>query len=355
MTLSVAIGHRFPGGVALDIGFTAPPGVTVLFGPSGAGKSSALLAVAGLLKPDRGRVVLDGVALHALAPSRRRCGVVFQDARLFPHLTVLANLRFGLVRAPRDAAGPSLEDVAALLGLDGLLGRRPHTLSGGEAQRVALGRALLSRPRLLLMDEPLAALDAPRRAEILPFLERLVATARLPVLYVTHALDEADRLADHLVLIDAGRVVAEGPPEALAARTDLPLLATRRDAGVLLRATIAAHDPPRGLSRIAVGDQVLTVPLRPEPLGAVLRLRLRARDVAVATENPQGLAAHSVLQATLAGIAPVGPDEVFLTLQAGSVTLLARTPRHAVSALELTEGRRLWALVRVGALDHGGA
>ncbi len=354
MSLDVAIGHRFAGGIALDIAFSAPPGVTVLFGPSGAGKSSVLLAVAGLLRPDRATILLDGQPLHDLPTARRRCGVVFQEARLFPHLSVLANLRFGLLRAPKAATGPSLAEVTDLLGLDGFLQRRPHTLSGGERQRVALGRALLSRPRLLLMDEPLAALDGPRRLDILPFLERLVATARLPVLYVTHALDEADRLADHLVLIEAGRVAAEGPPEALAARTDLPLLARRRDAGVLLRATVAAHDPTRGLSRIAVADQVLTVPLRPEPAGTELRLRLRARDVAVATEPPVGLAAHSVLAATLVGIAPAGGEEVFLTLRAGALTLLARTPRHAVAMLGLTEGRALWALVRVGALDHGG-
>lgn len=351
--LHVAIGHRFPGGMALDIGFSAPAGVTVLFGPSGAGKSSALLAIAGLLRPERAEIELDGLALHRLPAEARRCGVVFQEARLFPHMTVRRNLLFGLRRAPRDATGPSPEAVIALLGLDGLLDRRPQRLSGGERQRVALGRALLSRPRLLLMDEPLASLDQPRRAEILPFLESLVATAGLPVVYVTHALEEADRLADHLVLIEAGRVVAEGPPEALSARTDLALLAARRDAGVLLRATIAGHDAQRGVTRIAVGDQTLTVPLRPEPAGTPLRLRLRARDVAVATEPPHGLAAHSVLAVRLESIAPAGPAEVFLTLRAGTVTLLARTPRHAVAALDLVPGRDLWALVRVGALDHG--
>jgi len=353
--LRVAIGHRFPGGVALDIAFSAPAGVTVLFGPSGAGKSSALLAVAGLLRPDRAEIGLDGIALHRLPAEARRCGVVFQEARLFPHLTVRRNLLFGLRRAPAGLGGPSPEAVIDLLGLGALLDRRPQRLSGGERQRVALGRALLARPQLLLMDEPLASLDMPRRAEILPFLESLVATAGLPVLYVTHALEEADRLADHLVLIEAGRTIAEGTPQALSARTDLPLLSGRRDAGVLLHGSIAGHDVSRGLTRIAVGDQVLTVPQRPEPEGAPLRLRLRARDVAVATEPPHGLAAHSVLEASLAGIASAGAHEVFLRLQAGSVTLLARTPRHAVAALGLEPGRRLWALVRVGALDHGAA
>ncbi len=234
--LEVALRHAFPGppggggtGFALDLAFAAPvPGVVALFGPSGGGKSSVLAAVAGLLRPQAGRVALDGATLTDtaarvfVAPERRRCGVVFQEARLFPHLSVETNLRYGLRRAPRDAAGPGFEEVVGLLGIGHLLRRRPAGLSGGERQRVALGRALLSRPRLLLMDEPLAALDAPRRAEVLPFLERLHAEARLPILYVTHALEEVDRLADTLVLIEAGRAVAAGPVEALMSVTAGP-------------------------------------------------------------------------------------------------------------------------------------
>ncbi|HYZ31191.1 MAG TPA: ATP-binding cassette domain-containing protein, partial [Crenalkalicoccus sp.] len=192
--LEVALRHAFPG-FALEAGFAAPGGVTALFGPSGSGKSTILAAIAGLLRPQAGRIALAGEALFDAArglfvpPERRRCSVVFQDARLFPHMSVAGNLRYGLRRAPRGAAGPAFEEVVALLGLDALLARRPLGLSGGERQRVALGRALLARPRLLLMDEPLAALDAPRRAEVLPYLARLQEAARLPILYVTHALD----------------------------------------------------------------------------------------------------------------------------------------------------------------------
>ncbi|HEY8609962.1 MAG TPA: molybdenum ABC transporter ATP-binding protein, partial [Roseomonas sp.] len=244
-------------GFALDAGFTTPtPGVTAVFGPSGCGKSTLLSAVAGLLRPDAGRVALDGTVLLDTAagvmvpPEKRRCGVVFQDSRLFPHLSVETNLRYGMRRARRDAEGPEFEEVVTLLGIAHLLPRRPAALSGGERQRVALGRALLSRPRLLLMDEPLASLDAPRRAEVLPFLTRVRDRFRTPILYVTHALDEVDRLADHLVLMEAGRVLASDTVEALSARTDLPLLATRRDAGAVLACTVLDHDAARGLTRL---------------------------------------------------------------------------------------------------------
>ena len=210
VTLAVALRHRF-GTATLDIAFDVPtPGVTALFGPSGVGKSSVLAAIAGLLRPDACRVTLDGERLADTEAGiwqpteRRRVGFVFQDARLFPHLSVAANLRYGLRRAGAGATG--FDEVVALLGLSALLARRPHTLSGGERQRVAIGRALLAQPRLLLMDEPLASLDAARKDEILPYLARLDTALRLPILYVTHALDEVAQLADSVVLLAAGRV-----------------------------------------------------------------------------------------------------------------------------------------------------
>lgn len=358
----VALCHRFGrDGFALDVAFQAPEvGVAALFGPSGCGKSTVLAAVAGLLRPASGRVCVGGVALLdtaagiALAPEARRCGFVFQDARLFPHLSVAANLRYGLRRAPRDVPGPSVEEVVGLLGIGGLLARRPGRLSGGERQRVALGRALLSRPRLLLMDEPLAALDAPRRAELLPFLARLCRTARLPILYVTHALDEVDALADALVLMEAGRVLAAGPVEALSARTDLPL-AARRDAGVVLRATVLAHDPARGLTRLGVPGAALVLPLRAEPAGSAVRVRIRARDVAVAIAPPVGVSIHNVLACTLAGIdAANHPAEVFLRLDLGGATLLSRVLRESVGRLDLRPGQALHALVKSVTFDHAG-
>jgi molybdate transport system ATP-binding protein len=357
--LEVALKHRYGrDGFGLDLAFAAPKaGVTALFGPSGSGKSSVLAAVAGLLRPEQGRIaigadtLLDTARGIALPPEHRRCGVVFQDARLFPHLSVETNLRYGLRRAPRDAEGPSFDDVVALLGIGDLLARRPAGLSGGERQRVALGRALLARPRLLLMDEPLAALDAARRAEVLPFLARLRDAARLPILYVTHALDEVDALADHLVLLQAGRVLAAGPAEDLAARTDLPL-AARRDAGVLLACTVL-EDGAGGLTRLGFAGGELLTSLRAGPPGTHLRLRLRARDIAVATEEPRGLSTRNILPATLAEIRPAGePGEMFLRLAIGPTMLLARVSRDSVELLALRPGMPVWALVKAVAFDH---
>jgi molybdate transport system ATP-binding protein len=359
--LEVSLRHRFPG-FALDARFAAPmPGVTAVFGPSGCGKSTLLSVVAGLLRPEEGRVALDGTvlldtaALVSVPPERRRCGVVFQDARLFPHLSVATNLRYGLRRAPRGAEGPTPEEVVALLGIGHLLHRRPAALSGGERQRVALGRALLSRPRLLLMDEPLAALDAPRRAEVLPYLARVRDRLRLPILLVTHALDEVDRLADHLVLMEAGRVLAAGPVEALSARTDLPLLAGRRDAGVLLACTVLDHDPARGLTRLGFEGGELRVPLREEAAGTALRLRVRARDVSVSAEEPHGLSVQNILPALLEGIEPAAPHEAMLRLRVGPAVLLARVTGDAVARLGLSPGRPLWALVKSVAFAGPGA
>ena len=360
--LEVSLRHRFgTDGFALAAEFTAPDGgVTAIFGPSGCGKSTVLAAVAGLLRPQSGRVALDGAALldtaqgMFLPAERRRCAMVFQDARLFPHLSVATNLRYGLRRAPLEAQGPGLDEVVALLGLTPLLARRPGRLSGGERQRVALGRALLARPRLLLMDEPLASLDNARRAEVLPFLARLRDAAAIPILYVTHALDEVDALADHLVLMEAGRVLAQGPVEELTARTDLPL-SNRRDAGSLIPCRIAGHDTARGLTRLAFDGGIFLVPLRAEPIGGLARIRLRARDVAVAIEPPRGLSTQNILQATLVTIGPASPaQEVFLQLQVGPTAILSRVTRDSVARLGLRPGMVLWAVVKAVTFDHAG-
>ncbi|MES2711660.1 MAG: molybdenum ABC transporter ATP-binding protein [Pseudomonadota bacterium] len=360
MTLEVSLAHRYaPDGFALDIAFTAPgDGVTALFGPSGSGKSSVLAAIAGLLRPDRGRVALGGIAMLdterrvMLPPEARRCGVVFQDARLFPHMSVATNLRYGLRRAPAGETGPGFDEVVALLGLAPLLARRPSRLSGGERQRVALGRALLARPRMLLMDEPLASLDAARRGEVLPFIARLRDAARIPILYVTHTLDEVDALADRMVLIEAGRVRAADTVEAIAARTDLPL-AARRDAGAVLPCHVAAHDAARGLTRLDFAGGTLLVPMRGEAVGSVMRLRLRARDVAVALTRPEDISIQNILPATLAAISETGaPHEVFLRLAVGPSTLLARVTRDSVARLGLTPRMALWALVKSVTFDR---
>jgi molybdate transport system ATP-binding protein len=360
--LRFALRHRFGrDGFALDAAFRLPEaGVTALFGPSGCGKSTILAAVAGLLRPDAGHVALDGTVLLDTArgidlpPERRRCGVVFQEARLFPHLSIETNLRYGLRRAPPGAEGPGFEEVVDLLGIAPLLARRPAGLSGGERQRVALGRALLARPRLLLMDEPLAALDSARRAEVLPFLARLRDATRLPILYVTHALEEVDALADRLVLLREGRVLAEGAVEDLTSRTDLPL-AARRDAGVLLSCTVVAHDLAGGLTSLAFAGGTLVATSRPEAIGAALRVRIRARDVAVATEEPRGLSTRNILAATIAEISPgSGPQERFLRLSIGPSAVLARVTQDSVSRLGLVPGMQVWALLKAVTFDHLG-
>ncbi|WP_424811204.1 molybdenum ABC transporter ATP-binding protein [Roseococcus sp. YIM B11640] len=356
--LELALRHGF-GGFSLDVEIAAPAaGVTALFGPSGCGKSTILKAVAGLLRPREGRIAFAGETLLDTArgvftpPERRRFGLVFQEARLFPHLSVGSNLRYGLRRASASDTGPGFEEVLALLGIEHLLARRPGSLSGGERQRVALGRALLMRPRLLLMDEPLAALDAARRAEILPFLAKLRDVAGLPILYVTHALDEADALADRLVLLDSGRVLAEGSVEELTARTDLPL-AARRDAGVVISCRLLDHDPGRGLSRIGFAGGELVVPLRPEMPGARMRLRLRARDIAVALVPVTGISVQNQLLARLTEILPgPSPAEFFLRLAVGETILLARVTRDAVERLGLVPGMELRALLKSVSFDH---
>jgi molybdate transport system ATP-binding protein len=358
--LEISLHHSFPGagGFTLQASFTAPtPGVTTIFGPSGCGKSTILAAVAGLLRPQEGRISLNGRVLfdsaekRMLPPEQRRCGVVFQDSRLFPHMSVESNLRYGQRRAPRAAEGPGLDEVVALLGIGHLLARRPAALSGGEKQRVALGRALLARPALLLMDEPLAALDASRKAEVLPFLSRLRERLSIPILYVTHALDEVDRLADTLVLMEAGRILACGTPEELSTRTDLPVLAARRDAGVVLACTVLDHAADRGVTRLEFAGGQFIIPQRQARPGAPLRLRVRARDVSIATEFPRGVSVQNILPAVIETLEPVQAHQIMLRLRVGPSLLLARVTQDAVARLGLAPGAKVWAMVKAVAFS----
>ena len=350
MSLAVRFSHRFPS-LQLDIDFAAPtPGVTVLFGPSGCGKSTVVMAVAGLLHPDRGRITLDGAVLTdtvagpSLPPERRRIGLVFQDARLFPHMPVLQNLRYGMRRA---APGPiRLDDVVDLLGIGGLLARRPNTLSGGERQRVAIGRALLAQPVLLAMDEPLASLDAPRKAEILPFLGQLKSALKLPILYVTHAPEELASLADTVVLVEAGRVIAAGPLEDVIARSDLPL-ARRDDAGAVMTARVVGHDAVRRLTRLQAGGVTLFVSLLDRPPGAVLRLVIPARDVILATAEPGPTSVHNSLPGHVRAVTEdAGAHIALVEVALDGATLLARVTPDAVQQLGLSVGRPVLALVK---------
>ena len=350
--MDVMVRHRFaaaPVDVArvdvtsVDVAFSGPAaGVTVLFGPSGAGKSTVLAGVAGLLRPDACRVRLgdavlaDSEAGVFLPPEARGVGVVFQDARLFPHLRVRANLNYGLRRA--RVRRIAFDDVVDLLQLEGLLDRRVHGLSGGERQRVAIGRALLGQPRLLLMDEPLASLDAAHKAEILPFIAGLRTALLLPVLYVTHAMDELVRLADHVVLIEAGRVVAQGKLGAMAARGDIPL-ALRDDAGAVLDAVVVAQDAARQLTRLEAGGMAVLVPLIAAPVGAAVRVRVPAREVILARAVPAGISVQNVLTGVVRRIVEdAARHTAMVEVSVGESALLARVTPDAVARLGLSAG-----------------
>ena len=356
MTLSFALQHRFPS-IRMDIAFQAPsPGLTALFGPSGSGKSTIINAAAGLLHPDICRITVNGTTLAATAagiwlpPEKRRIGLVFQDSRLFPHMSVATNLRFGLRRAPTQDA-IHFDEIVDLLGIAALLDRRPKTLSGGERQRVAIGRALLAQPHLLLMDEPLASLDTARKAEILPFLSRLKTALRLPILYVTHALDEVARLADSMVLIEAGHVIGFGPLSEVAARTDLPL-AQRDDAGAILQAQVMENIPERQLTRLEAAGATVWVPLLDLPQGTACRIRIPAREVILAGRPPEAISLHNIVPGTVRRIAddPARRSAIVeIALPQGA--LLSRVTQDAVTRLGLAPGQGVLALIKSTSIE----
>ena len=354
--LSVAVEHH-QGDFQLDAAFEAEGGVTALFGRSGSGKTTLVNVIGGLVRPERGRVVLDGEALVDterrlfVPPHRRRIGYVFQESRLFPHLSVRGNLLFGR-RLARVTDGIGFDDVVGLLGIGHLLGRRPNGLSGGERQRVAIGRALLARPRLLLMDEPLAALDETRKAEILPFLERLRDLGRVPIVYVSHALAEVTRLADRMVVLEEGGVVAAGPVDALTARLDVAPLRSAREAGAVLAARIEAHDTAFALTRLSTAAGPLHVPLLDQPVGSALRILVSARDVTLSLTRPEGTSALNVLSGTVAEIGAQVPADptAELRLDCGAAHLVVRLTRRSLAEMGLAPGRPVFAAVKSVAL-----
>lgn len=349
MTLSVRLVHGFPG-FSLDVAFDADAGVTALFGRSGSGKSTVVNAVAGLLQPQSGRIEVDGTVLLDTAaricvpPHRRRVGYVFQDARLFPHLSVRQNLAYGHWFA---GGGPGADGdrVVDLLGLEPLLNRRPGALSGGEKQRVALGRAILSRPRLLLMDEPLAALDDSRKAEVLPYLERLRDDLRLPILYVSHSVAEVARLAGTVVLLDAGHVTATGTAQqVLSDPVAAPGLGLR-EAGAILSAIVAGHEQD-GLTRLDSSAGPLWLPRIDATVGASVRLRVLAQDIMLATLRPQGVSALNILPATVDDIRKGDGPGAFVRLAVGTDRLLARVTQRSVATLGLVPGSPVFAVLK---------
>jgi molybdate transport system ATP-binding protein len=355
MSLQVALRHQVSG-FALDLAFEAPAGITALIGPSGAGKTTVVNAVAGLMRPDEARIVCDGTVLTDTARGlylpahRRRIGYVFQDARLFPHLTVRQNLLYGRWFAPKPPkrgpdAVPEFDRIVDLLGIAALLARRTADLSGGERQRVALGRAILSSPRILLMDEPLAALDEARKADILPYLERLRDDLALPILYVSHSPAEIARLATTVVMLKAGRVVATGPASQVLADPALAPALGLREAGAVLSARVAAQEAD-GLTRLDTPAGPILVPQVDLALGAALRLRIPAQDVIIATEMPRALSALNILPATVRDIRMGDGPGALVRLQAGDAIILARITGRSVRTLALTPGCAVFAVLK---------
>lgn len=335
----------------LRVAFEAPDGITALFGQSGTGKTTVVNAVAGLLRPARGRIVMGGVTLFDsearidLPAHRRRLGYVFQDGRLFPHFSVRQNLTYGLRFAPRGAQGPSLDEVASLLGIADLMDRRPGALSGGEKQRVAIGRALLSRPRMLLMDEPLAALDAARKEEILPYLERLRDQMVVPVLYVSHSVAEVARLATYVVVLESGRTARSGTAEQVLSDPATVRQLGLREAGAVLPATVIAHHED-GLTELAVSGGRLFLPLMDRPVGTQTRVRVLAHDVIVARDRPEGLSALNILQGEVLALRGGSGPGTIVQMECGSDRLLARITRRSAEALALAPGGRVYAVIK---------
>ncbi|CAM5316386.1 molybdenum ABC transporter ATP-binding protein [Thauera mechernichensis] len=343
------------GEFVLDVDLSLPArGVTALFGSSGSGKTTLLRCVAGLEHAAGGRLVVAGSVWQdgkRFMPTHKRpLGYVFQEASLFPHLDAAANMRYGMRRTPARERHVGWEEVVELLGIGHLLGRMPDALSGGERQRVALARALLTGPRLLLMDEPLSALDHARKQEILPYLERLHDKLDIPVLYVSHAPDEVARLADHVVLMEDGRVLASGGLQETLARLDLPL-AFSEDAGVVIEAQVGAHDPHYHLTRLDFPGGEVFVAQRAEAPGSRLRFRVHARDVSLALDKVEGTSITNLLPATVSAIATANhPAHVLVRLEAGGTPLIARITLRSLEQLRIEPGVRLWAQIKAVAL-----
>jgi len=347
---------KFALNVAQEMGLD---GITAVFGASGSGKTTLLRAIAGLDRGVAGRIRFAGQAWQDDArrvfvpPYKRGVGYVFQDARLFPHLSVGANLRYAARRARRESRPIDFDDVVDALDLSPLLDRQTTALSGGERQRVAIGRTLLSRPQLLLMDEPLAALDIRRRAAILPYIERLPQTFGVPVLYVTHAIAEVAQISQWMLLLSGGRVSAAGPVTELMERIDLYPMTGRFEAGVVLAARVTGHDESFHLTDLDVAGQRMVMPALDLPIGGEVRLRIRARDVALATQKPDGISIRNVLAGTVAAVA-AEPETAFaeVLVDLGGAHVRARLTRRSVVDLGLAPGRPVFALLKSVAIDR---
>ncbi|MHA1527643.1 MAG: molybdenum ABC transporter ATP-binding protein [Alphaproteobacteria bacterium] len=358
MTLTAHIEHRFRDfRLAMEFAINRP-GLTALFGPSGSGKSTCINLISGLLKPSSGYIEINGQTVFDSASGlnlparRRRVGHVFQDARLFPHLSVGRNLDFGARRSPEPPSPAERGRIVEMLGIGHLLKRRPAGLSGGERQRVALGRALLMKPSLLLLDEPLAALDQARKSEILPHLERLRDEARIPIVLVSHALDDVARLADDIVIVNEGRSVAAGPVEDILSRLDLLALTGQSEPMSVITAEVLHHDIEGGLTELGFdGGRFWVARIDADP-GARMRLRIAARDVILALEPPARISATNMIPGQVAEIRSGPGPYCDIRMVCGGAILLARITRRSAERLGLGPGREVIAVIKAVSVNR---
>lgn len=348
------------GDFTLDAAFEGDAGVTALFGRSGSGKSTIIRLIAGLEQPQSGRICLDDHVLLdtmrgvQVMPHRRNVGMVFQDAQLFPHLSVYRNLLYGRYFAPFGDRRISLDAVLGVLGIEHLLSRLPRTLSGGERQRVAIGRALLRSPRLLLMDEPLAALDAERKLEILPFVERLRDEFNVPIIYVSHAVEEVARLASRVVKISEGRVVANGSPETVLSPAEVVRASERFDVLSTLTAHIERYDDEFGVTYLRHPAGTIVVPGRLES-SAPVRIGIRATNVTLAVGRPGQLSIRTALNGRIQRVEQGdGPFALVVLELAGGDRLLSCVTRLALADMGLDEGDTVHALLKAVAISEAG-
>ncbi|MCV6601720.1 MAG: molybdenum ABC transporter ATP-binding protein [Cohaesibacter sp.] len=358
MTLCVKLSHHIQN-FHLDLAFELPTkGLTALFGPSGSGKSLTTNAIAGLITPQVGEISLNGHRLFSSSqrincPSHKRnIGYMFQDSRLFPHLTIKKNLLFGAKRCKQSPTHDEIQQIIAMLDIGHLLKRHPAHLSGGEKQRVALGRALLSKPSLLLLDEPMAALDQARKQEILPHLERLRDESDIPILYISHSISEVARLADQMLLIHQGTLNAQGPVHDVMNRLDLFPLTGRFEAGTAFKATILSHDQDHSMSCVQFEGGTLWTSKLPGEVGDLVRLRIRARDVLLATEKPAAISANNIIPAIIHDYRQDPNHIMEVQLQAQGIKLLARITKKSWHRLGLQKGSTLFAIIKSISLDR---
>ncbi len=342
----------------LEAAFASDAPIVALFGRSGSGKTTLIESIAGLVRPDAGRIVIDGRTLFDsargidLAPEARRVGYVFQEGLLFPHLSVRANLAYGERLVPAGERFIGRDRIVGLLGLAPLMDRHPETLSGGEKQRVAIGRALLASPRILLMDEPLASLDAARKSEILQYVELLRDDLRLPIVYVSHVVDEVTRLADSLVVIAEGRLVASGPVADLLGRPEGQAHEGRYDAGAVIEARVARHDERFELSVLEFDGGELVVPNIDALPGEPVRARIRSRDVSLALERPRGVSIQNIFECSVLSLGGEFGAIVDVQLRVGATHLVARITRKSAAELALAPGARVFAMVKAVSIDR---